>query len=99
MLSPTDVPNPENFRVYVVMWNLPGCVPEMEPRVYHNVVDAYDDLLSEVSYMMDICEDEDTATMWHNMWHNIAHTPVHDLPNNWAAPDGYVYSISMDYER
>ena len=46
MLSPTDTPSPEDFRVYVVMWNMPGCLPDMEPRVYNDFVDSYDDLLS-----------------------------------------------------
>jgi hypothetical protein len=99
MLSTSDNPPIEDFRVYVVMWNLPGCLPEMEPHVCNTVEEARNSLLEEVEFQMNACECEEDATMWHNMWHMIAHTPSHDILNNWHGPDGYVYSISMDYER
>ena len=93
--------NVEDFTVYVVMWNLPGCLPEMEPMVCKTVEEARDALMESIGVHLDAdAEDDDRYTQWHHMWHSIKDTPTHDLPNNrWTGPDGYVYSIEQDFER
>jgi hypothetical protein len=80
------------------MWNLPGCLPEMEPMQFDTVEDARNALLDEINRMMHT-PDFGTEAQWHYMWHSIAHTPSHDVPNNnWRGPDGYVYSIVREVE-
>jgi len=92
----------EDFTVYVVMWNLPGCMPEMDPMVCNTVEEARDALLEAVSvHMNDDCTYEpEYHEQWKEMWYSVKYTPEHDLPNNrWMGPDGYVYSIQQDFER
>ena len=90
-------------QTYVAMWNLPGCLPEMEPMQFDTPEEAREALLEEVNRCREHAEDvgpsndpdDDNATKWHEMWHSIKNAPKHDLCNNWMGPDGYAYSIDV----
>ncbi len=80
----------ENMK-YIVMWNLPGCMPEMDPAVFDTFWEAKEFLADEfdtrADYPLDIISDD---------WHEVAQE-IRELNHATfvlrGGPDGYVYTI------
>jgi hypothetical protein len=83
---------------YVAMWNLPGCLPEMEPAEFDNAVDAFDFMADSLIDVHNAEYEFDTGTIaYSNAAYECetkAQSGVIGEPDwQWHAPNGYVYSV------
>ena len=88
--------------MYVVMWNLPGCLPEMEPATFGTLYEAQDMLEADLYQCMDECAARDgkqsVIDAWQDLVFDVRQIAADtDLPWNATGPDGYVYSITIEY--
>lgn len=76
---------------YVAMWNLPGCLPEMEPADFDTFEDAKTYIIDALKTQEDAAEsEEDAETFCHAAEDvNLESRPFCTPP----LPDGYVYSV------
>ena len=86
----------QNNIVYVALWSLPGCLPEMEPARFDNFTDAKQFLVDEAKDIRDRCENDSDAFAWEDVAIEIDHAS--DAPVIKTAPDGYIYKVSTDVE-
>ena len=80
---------------YTALWNMPGCLPEMEPATFESFDEAKRFLIDEMKTQEDIygCEgdsENDAEEFCHtaedvNLWSSPCCTDI--------MPDGYVYCI------
>jgi hypothetical protein len=76
--------------VYTVMWNLPGCLPEMEPIHFVNQPDAWEFLADEFTRM----EGAEFEEMAFRCEERANYAVMAEGDWAWNGPDGYVYSIT-----
>ena len=89
-----------NNIVYVALWSLPGCLPEMEPARFEDFTDAKQFICDEIERVMEQCyagDRDDEARQWHKML-NYVRGHITDAPFGIPAPDGYIYEITTDAE-
>lgn len=84
--------------VYVVLWALPGCLPEMEPVRFATFGEAKMFICEEVERMIEqsyTADEENAAYDWHSLLNDIRGYAT-DAPFSRLAPDGYIYEITTD---
>ena len=84
--------------VYVALWALPGCLPEMEPVRCASFGEAKMFICEEVERMIEqayTADEDDTAREWHRLLNDIRGYAT-DAPFSRLAPDGYIYEITTD---
>lgn len=81
--------------MYVIMWNLPGCLPEMDPYQTEKFEWAQELLLEDLNFRFDAAEDTDEEQAWQDVIYQVsAASPEHGVSA--TGPDGYVYKIVLD---
>jgi hypothetical protein len=86
---------------YVAMWNLPGCLPTMEPAFFDNAVDAFAFMAEEL---------QRAGEEFDSVGDNLASVPFFDAADEcagkaqsgvigesdweWLAPDAHSYSVT-----
>lgn len=86
--------------IYTVMWNLPGCLPEMEPIHFRNQPDAWEFLADEFTNRANDTPDDADSTEFHEMAFRCEEKANYAVigEGDWSAmgPDGYVFSITVN---
>lgn len=80
--------------MYLYGWNLPGCLPEMDPITCETFEEAKNGLLDEIARSETdayINDEHDEGAAWKDLWHEV--TTWEDTCSA-DAPDGYVYWIT-----
>lgn len=79
---------------YVFMYNVPGCLPDMEPEEFDSFEEAKQACIEELTYAADPVEDEQLA----EELTSIAEDVNLESGEFWlSAPDGYNYSVSEKF--
>lgn len=84
---------------YIAMWNLPGCLPEMEPAQFDNAVDAFDFMADELIELHNAEYAVNPGTVDYTNaafdCEQKSQSGVIGEPDwYWHAPNGYVYSVT-----
>lgn len=79
---------------YIAGWNLPGCIPEMEPAEFDTLEEARDFLLEEINWAY-APDDPTDPSLW-----AAVRDEIHNKPEEspWNTPDGYVWWIEIPEE-
>lgn len=84
---------------YVAGWNMPGCLPEMEPARFETFEEARDYILDELDDCLDACDDESNPDLEGEWQTERDATAIETGPfNTMPCPDGYVYWV-MDSDE
>ena len=93
--------------MWVYMYNLPGCLPEMEPYVTNLFEDALSAMICDMEMSLEDAasryddyggqEDGDEMSEWEKCVKR-ANCAGHRYDLVLNAPDGYVYSVTYDPE-
>jgi hypothetical protein len=85
---------------YVAMWNLPGCLPEMEPAEFDNAVLAFEWMADELDRgafnSQDDTEHDEFEIAGDECRAKASAGVIGEDEWSWPGPDGYVYSITCE---
>lgn len=78
--------------MYVALWNMPGCLPEMEPMEFETFDEAKRAIIDELKAAEDRAESEDEAEDFCSLAEDVN---LESRPFSVVAPDGYAYCVDQ----
>lgn len=79
---------------YIAGWNMPGCLPEMEPAEFKTFEEAKQYVVDELEACLDACDDESDPDLIDEWATEEASARLETGPfETFPCPDGYVYWV------
>ena len=76
--------------MFVALWNLPGCLPEMAPMEFETFDEAKRAIIDELKSREDQADDEEEAE---DFCHLAEDVNLESSPFAVYGPDGYAYEV------